>query len=91
MNTQLLVPKFKTEEEEAQFWQENDSADFVDWTLARRVDFPQLKPSLRSISLRLPEPMLARIRALANEQDVPYQSLIKVILAEHLARVQKRA
>jgi predicted DNA binding CopG/RHH family protein len=57
----------------------------VDWTKAESVTFSNLQPSLKSISLRLPEPMLARLKSLANERDVPYQSLIKMILADHLA------
>jgi predicted DNA binding CopG/RHH family protein len=84
-NTKSDTPAFASEEEEeALFWQEHDSTDYVDWNRAKTVTLPELKPSLRSISLRLPEPMLARLRAMANERDIPYQSLIKMILAEHL-------
>jgi predicted DNA binding CopG/RHH family protein len=79
------IPAFANEEEEALFWQDKDSTDYVDWDRAKKVNLPELKPSLRSISLRLPEPMLARLRSMANERDVPYQSLIKMILAERLA------
>jgi predicted DNA binding CopG/RHH family protein len=86
------IPTFASEDEEALFWQKHDSSDYVDWDRAQAVILPELKPSLRSISLRLPEPMLARLRTMANERDVPYQSLIKIILAEHLAaHIDKKA
>lgn len=85
-NKPLNIPDFQSEEEEALFWQDHDSMDYVDWSKASSVSLPLLKPSLRSISLRLPEPMLAKLRTLANQRDVPYQSLIKMILADHLAR-----
>ena len=76
------VPKFKTEKEERKFWMTHDSSQYVDWTKARKAVFPNLKPSYRSISLRLPENMLNQIKVLANKKDVPYQSLMKVFLAE---------
>jgi len=78
------IPEFASEEEERAFWAENDSADFLDWSQAQAVVFPKLKPSTKTISLRLPESMLDRIRLLANRQDVPYQSLIKVFLQERI-------
>ena len=78
------VPDFTTEEEERAFWESHDSAEVVDWEHAAPARFPNLKPSTRSISLRLPEPLLERIRQEANRRDVPYQSLIKVWLAEKL-------
>jgi predicted DNA binding CopG/RHH family protein len=78
------VPPFATEAEERAFWESHDSADRVDWTKARRVDMPNLKPSTTAISLRLPVGLLDRIKVEANKRDVPYQSLIKVWLAEKL-------
>ena len=84
--TTMPLPEFADEAEEALFWQIHDSTDYVDWKKAESVTFSNLQPSLKSISLRLPEPMLARLKSLANERDVPYQSLIKMILADHLAR-----
>jgi predicted DNA binding CopG/RHH family protein len=78
------VPKFKNEEEERKFWAKNDSTDYVDWKKGQRAVFPNLKPTLRSISLRLPESMIAELRQLANERDVPYQSLIKHFLRESI-------
>ena len=76
------IPEFNNEEEEREFWATHDSADYIDWNQAERVVFPKLKPSTKTISLRLSESMLNEIRLLANKQDVPYQSLIKVWLAE---------
>jgi predicted DNA binding CopG/RHH family protein len=78
------IPRFKTEAEEREFWESHDSTDYLDWSKARRVRFPNLKPSTTAISLRLPEHMLERIKLAANKRDVPYQSLIKVWLNEKL-------
>lgn len=78
------VPKFKSEDQEREFWAREDSTQYVDWSRAKRVILPNLKPSLKTISLRLPELMLAEIKLLANKRDVPYQSLIKIFLAERL-------
>jgi predicted DNA binding CopG/RHH family protein len=79
------IPKFKTEAEEREFWATADSRDYVDWSKAGRVRLPNLKPSLKTISLRLPEIMIEELKLLANKRDVPYQSLIKVFLSERLA------
>ena len=76
--------RFKTEEEERAFWQRTDSVGRVDWSKAQRVLLPSLQPSVRTISLRLPESMLEELKVLANQRDVPYQSLIKVFLFERL-------
>ena len=76
------VPTFKNEDEERDFWATHDSAEFVDWAKAKRAIFPNLKPSTKTISLRLPESMIASLKLLANKRDVPYQSLLKVFLAE---------
>lgn len=85
------IPEFQNEDEERQFWAEQDSAEYLDWKKAKPVRFPNLKPSTRVISLRLPEAMLEELRILANKQDVPYQSLIKMILSERLAREYRPA
>ena len=79
------VPKHRSEDRERAFWASADSTDYVDWGKAQRVAFPDLKPSLKTISLRLPEMMLAELKALANKRDVPYQSLLKMFLAERIA------
>ena len=80
---------FKSEADERAFWEENDSADHVDWSKAESVRLPNLKPSSTAISLRLPNGLLERIKVAANKRDVPYQSLIKTWLAEKLERVGK--
>jgi predicted DNA binding CopG/RHH family protein len=79
------IPKFKNEVEERRFWEEHDSTQYVDWSGAVPVRFPNLKPSTQSISLRLPASLLDNIKIEANRRDVPYQSLIKVWLAEKTA------
>ena len=76
------IPKFSSEAEERTFWETHDSTEFVDWSAARQVVFPKLKPTTKTISLRLPQHLLDSIRAAANSRDVPYQSLIKVWLQE---------
>lgn len=83
------IPDFKSPEEEARFWDEHDSADYVDWSKADKAIFPNVKASTESISLRLPSPLLARIKELANEKDVPYQSLMKVYLSDQVKRELK--
>ncbi len=80
------LPTFETEEQERSFWAEHDSADFVDWSGAQRRAFPSLRPTLRTISLRLPESMIGHLKVLANKRDIPYQSLLKQFLAERLQR-----
>jgi predicted DNA binding CopG/RHH family protein len=79
------IPEFASEAAERDFWEDQDSTQYVDWAKAERVRFPNLKPSTKSISLRLPESMLNDIKVAANKRDVPYQSLIKIWLAERLA------
>jgi predicted DNA binding CopG/RHH family protein len=84
------IPRFTSEDAERRFWAEHDTTDYFDWSKAARPSFPNLKPSTTSISLRLPLSMLEELKALANEKDVPYQSLLKVYLAERLARERGR-
>ena len=84
MKKQQKVPVFKNEDEEREFWATHDSTDFIDWRQARRAVFPNLKPSTKTISLRLPESIIAALKVLANKRDVPYQSLLKVFLAERI-------
>jgi len=78
------IPEFKNEEEERKFWSTHDSSEYVDWSKAKLAVFPQLKPSTKKISLRLPEWLLFRLKELANQRDVPYQSLLKIFLAERV-------
>ena len=83
MNKKLKpIPRFRNEAEERRFWESHDSADYVDWSTAKHVSLPNLKMSTTAISLRLPQGLLDRIKVAANKRDVPYQSLIKVWLAE---------
>lgn len=79
------VPEFASEAEERVFWETHDSADYVDWSKAAVVSMPNLKPSTETISLRLPAPLLSDLKALANKRDVPYQSLLKVFVADRVA------
>jgi predicted DNA binding CopG/RHH family protein len=85
------IPEFRSEDDERRFWAEHDSTDFIDWKSAERRSFPNLKPSLRTISLRLPVSMIEDLKVLANKRDVPYQSLLKVFLAERIERERRRA
>jgi predicted DNA binding CopG/RHH family protein len=85
------IPKFKSLDEEADFWNTHDSTEYLDWTKAKKTVFPNLKTSTESISLRLPSPLLARIKGLANEKDVPYQSLMKIFLSEQVEKERKAA
>ena len=78
------MPTFTSEADEQEFWQKHDSADYIDWSKGKIGVFPELKPSTKTISLRLPESLLAAIKTLANKKDVPYQSLMKVFLSEKL-------
>ncbi len=84
MKNLKAIPKFKTEQEEMEFWATHDSTEYLDWSKAKKTNFPNLKYSTESISLRLPSSLLARIKELANEQDVPYQSLMKVYLNDRV-------
>jgi len=83
------IPRFNSEDKERDFWAEADSTEYVDWSKAKRVLFSNLKPSLKTISLRLPELMIEELKLLANKRDVPYQSLIKIFLAERLEKELK--
>lgn len=80
------IPKFKNEDEEREFWATHDSTEFVNWKKGKRIVLPNLKPSIKTISLRIPESMLEDLKLLANKRDVPYQSLLKIFLSE---RIQK--
>jgi predicted DNA binding CopG/RHH family protein len=82
MKKPAVRPRFKSEAEERKFWETHDSTDYIDWSKAERVRFPNLKPSTTAISIRLPLGLLEQIKIAANKRDVPYQSLIKMWLAE---------
>jgi predicted DNA binding CopG/RHH family protein len=85
------IPEFKTEDEERAYWAQHDSTEHIDWRAGERRKFPNLKPTLRTISLRLPVSMIEDLKVLANQRDVPYQSLLKVFLAERLEKERRRA
>ena len=78
------IPKFTSEDKEREYWAKQDSAEVLDWTKANKVVLPNLKPSVKTISLRLPESMLEELKLLANKRDVPYQSLLKIYLSEKI-------
>ena len=78
------IPIFQNEEEEREFWAENDSADYIDWATGQTARFPKLKPTTKSISIRLPESLIDDLKILANRRDIPYQSLLKVFLSERV-------
>lgn len=78
------IPKFTSENEEREFWEQHDTSEYLDWSQAQQVVMPKLKPTTKTISLRLPQHLLDSIKAAANARDVPYQSLIKVWLQEKL-------
>ena len=78
------IPKLENEDQEREFWATHDSTEYVAWKKAKRMKFPNLKPSTRTISIRLPESMLEDLKMLANKRDIPYQSLLKIYLAERI-------
>lgn len=78
------IPKFKSEDQEREFWSKADSTEYIDWKKAKRTMLPNLKPSTKKISLRLPELMIEELKLLANKRDIPYQSLMKIYLAERI-------
>jgi len=85
------VPKFKSEKEELEFWSTHDSADYIDYSKTKRALFPNLKPSTRTISIRLPESLIEHLKVLANKRDIPYQSLLKMFLIEKVEKEFREA
>jgi predicted DNA binding CopG/RHH family protein len=84
MKPRKKIPTFKDEDAEREFWGKADSTEYIDWSQAQKLVLPNFRPTLRTISLRLPESMIAELKLLANQRDVPYQSLLKVFLAERI-------
>lgn len=76
------IPEFKNEDEEREFWATHDSTEYIDWSKAKRAVFPNLKPSTKTITIRVPQSLLNLLKSIANRKDVPYQSLVKVYLDE---------
>ena len=89
MNKLKPIPQFKNEDEEREFWSVHDSSEYIDWSKAKKAKLPNLKPSTETISLRLPISLLESIKILANKKDVPYQSLIKILLTEKINEENK--
>ena len=80
------IPAFKNEDEEREFWATHDSTEYINWNQAKRVTYSNLKPSVKKISLRLSQSMLEELKLLANKRDVPYQTLLKIFLAERIEK-----
>jgi predicted DNA binding CopG/RHH family protein len=78
------IPKFRNEDQERDFWASHDSSEFVEWRQVKRVKLPNLRPTTRTISIRLPESMIERLKVLANKRDIPYQSLLKMFVADKI-------
>jgi len=83
------IPDFSTEDEEREFWSKSDATEYVDWVQSKNTILPKLKPSTKKISLRLPEMMIDELKLLANKRDIPYQSLLKIFLAEKIDHEMK--
>ncbi len=84
MSKRKEIPHFKDEDKEREFWANNDSTDFIHWSEGEKVVFPNLKPTTKTISLRLPEFILDELKLMAHKRDIPYQSLIKLFLKERI-------
>jgi len=83
------IPKFASEDEERKFWAKHDTTEYFDYSKAKKVAFPNLKQTSRTISIRLPESLLTNIKVIANQADVPYQSMMKVLLTQKVAEVRR--
>jgi predicted DNA binding CopG/RHH family protein len=89
MKRSKKIPKFDSEDEERKFWAKRDSSNYIEYAKSVRVSFPNLKPTSRTISIRLPETLLNSIKIIANRADVPYQSMMKILLHERVAELQR--
>jgi predicted DNA binding CopG/RHH family protein len=83
-NATIKIPNFKNENEEHEFWANHDSSEFINWDKAKNVTLSKLKPSLQTISIRLPKILLDELKLIANKKDVPYQSLMKIFISERI-------
>ncbi len=90
MKRSMKIPKFASEDQERKFWAKRDSSAYVDYAKAVRSSFPNLKPTSRSISIRLPQSLLDSIKVMANRADVPYQSMMKILLDEKVAEIRRQ-
>ncbi len=86
MEKKRKIPRFKNEKEERKFWASHNSTEYIDWRKAKRVKFPELKPSQKSISIRMPQFLIEELKVLSNKRGIPYQSLLKQFLAERIEK-----
>ena len=84
MSKSKKIPEFKSEKEEFEFWSTHDSSEYLEYSTGKRVLFPKLKPTTKTISIRLPAYLIEELKMLANKKDIPYQSLLKIFLAERV-------
>lgn len=84
MKTLKTIPNFASQEEENTFWETHDSSEFMDWSEAKKMRFPKLQKSAKTISIRMPVDMIEEVKVQANKLDIPYQSYIKMIIAQGL-------
>lgn len=86
MKEEKKIPDFKNEDEERKFWSSHDSTDYIDWSRAKKIRFPELKPSKKAISIRMPKFLIDELKIISNRRGVPYQSLLKEFLAERIEK-----
>ncbi len=84
MEQHKSIPQFESEDQERAFWAEKDSVEYIDWSKAEKTIFPNLKPTSKTISLRLPGFIIDELKVIAHKRDIPYQSLIKIFLKEKI-------
>jgi len=85
------IPKFENEDKEREFWLSHDSSEYIDWRKAKWANLPNLRPTMRAISIRLPESMIERLKIMAHKRDVPYQSLLKIFIADKIIEEELRS
>jgi predicted DNA binding CopG/RHH family protein len=90
MKRSKKIPSFASEDEERKFWAKRDSSSYIEYSESVRVSFPNLKPTSRTISIRLPETLINSIKIIANRADVPYQSMMKIMLDERVAEIHRK-
>jgi len=90
MKRSKKIPRFASEDEERKFWAKRDSSNYIAYAESVRASFPNLKPTSRTISIRLPETLINSIKTIANRADVPYQSMMKILLDERVAEIQRK-
>jgi predicted DNA binding CopG/RHH family protein len=91
MKSKKIIPNFKNEDDEREFWSTHSPLDYFDQKSFKKASFPKLKPSVKTISIRLPEDMLVELKTLANKKDIPYQSLAKIFLSRQISLERESA